>query len=260
MNTYIQDVKIPIYILLQYERNIMKFPINPPDWTEERDSESASAEIEGIGEIGIPKTPGLRRVTISSFFWHEVNLLPSSLYVAWLKRWQDSKKPARLVVTGLNKTMECTCESFKHWINAGEEKDIYFELSLKEYRPYGAMKLGAVSNPTLLQRVQNLVGNVTDKIGDKIPFVLFEIPRPQRTTIQKLTVKDPYKTKKNETLISITKKIRGSTSEWKKLYNKNKDKLDNIMDGDGTVEPGTLLKLPAGWAGLSKSRNDLEEE
>lgn len=255
MNTYIQDVKVPIYIILTYERNTMKFPINPPDWTVERDSESKSAEIEGIGEVGIPKAPGLKRVTISSFFWHEVNLLPSSLYVLWLNKWQESKKPARLVVTGLNRTMECTCESFKHWVNAGEENDIYFELQVKEYKPYGAKRLGEVKNLNLLQKVKRLVNSVVDNV----PLVLFEIPRPQRSTVHKLLVKDPYKVKAKETLITITKKIRGSTSEWKKLYNKNKDKLGNIMDGDGTIEPGTLLKLPDGWAGLSKNRNDIEE-
>lgn len=256
MNTYVQDVTVPIYIMLSYEKNVLKFPINPPDWTEEIASDSISANIEGVGEIAVPQEPKLKTVTITSFFWHQVNLIPSSFYVFWIEKWQKSKIPARLVVTGLNRTMKVTCESFKHWTNAGEEKDIYFELQLKEYRPYGAKKLSQITNETLLDKIKNL----KDMVLDKVPLVLFEIPRPQRSKVFKKIITDPYEVKAKETLISITKKIRGSSSEWKKLYNMNKDKLNTIVEGDGTIEVGTLLKLPSGWATYSKKQKDITEK
>lgn len=250
MNTYIQDVTIPIYIILSYEKNILKFPINPPDFKEEKSSESLSTNIENLGEIAIPQKPSLTTITISSFFWHEVNLLPSSLYVAWLKKWQASQIPARLVVTGLNRAMEVTCESFTHWTNAGEEKDVYFELRLKEYKPYGAKTLVQVKQESLLQKIMKLKNLA-------VAPVLFEIPRPNRSKTFKKIITDPYKTIANETLMSITKRITGFTTQWKKLYNMNKEKLCTIMETNGTVPVGTLLKLPSGWGTNVKNQDDV---
>lgn len=252
MNTYVQDVKTPIYITLSYEKKIMKFPINPPDWKETTGSDSVSADIEDVGEVAIPQQPKLTTITISSFFWHEVNILPSSLYVMWLKKWQKSKIPARLVVTGLNRAMLVTCQSFEHWVNAGEEKDVYFTLQLKEYRPYGARPLSQVANKTLLEKLKKLKELVTTP-------VLFEIPRPHRSTTLKRVINDPYKVMAGETLISITKKITGTSAQWKKLYKANADKLDSTMEGDGAIPAGTLLKLPSGWATNVKNQNDISE-
>ena len=68
MNTYVQDETIPIYIFLSYGKNVLKLPINPENLKVERGSESETAEIEGIGQIGEPSTPKLAKITLSSFF------------------------------------------------------------------------------------------------------------------------------------------------------------------------------------------------
>ena len=54
MNTYEQDTFIPIYMTLQYEKYMMKFPINPEVLKKEIPSDSTTVEVEGIGVI--PKT------------------------------------------------------------------------------------------------------------------------------------------------------------------------------------------------------------
>lgn len=240
MNTYVQDEIIPIYIILQYSHYLLKFPINPEDLPKEISSESESVDIEGIGEVSIPTTPKLARLSINSFFWHQNNLVPSSMYVTWLERWQKSKKPAKLIVTRLNYSMEVTCENFKHWIKAGEEKDVYFELQLKEYRPYGARKLNNVKNKTLIQKLKDVKELLTSPI-------LVEIPRPTRSSTSKAEITNPYTTKKNETLNSITKSITGSSDEWNLLYEENKVKVgDLIAENDGIPE-GTKLNLPSKW-------------
>lgn len=241
MNTYIQDEIIPIYITLQYGKNVLKFPVNPDTLPKEIPSESEIVDIEGIGEVGIPPNkPKLAKFTIKSFFWHEKNLLPSSLYVAWIEKWQKSGKPANFIVTRLNYSMQVTCESFRHWINAGEEKDIYFELQLQEFRPYGAKKLNVVQNKNLLQKVQ-------DVIDSKIPPVLVEIPRPSRNSVNKTEFTNPYTTATNDTLMSITKNITGSTDEWKLLYDENVEIIGNILSDSNSIPSGTKLILPNKW-------------
>lgn len=245
MNTYVQDTAIPIYIILQYSFYALKFPVNPESIKKEIGSNSTTEEIEGIGQISVPKTPGLARITIESFFWQTNpntygELTPSSMYVAWLERWQKSRKPAKLIVTRLNYSMEVTCESFSHWINAGEEKDIYFTLELLEYRPHGAKKLSVNTSASLLQKIKEI---------ESLSFspVLTDIPKPTRKSSSKKTFTNPYTVLENETLTTITKKITGSTDDWKSLYDDNKDALGNIFEEGLEIPAGTKLKLPDEW-------------
>jgi len=41
-----------------------------------------------------------------------------------------------------------TCEHFNYEIRAGEESDVYYELRLKEYRPFGAKTINFASPPS----------------------------------------------------------------------------------------------------------------
>ena len=242
MNTYIQDEIIPIYIVLQYGHNVLKFPINPDNLTKEIPSESETVDIEGLGQVSIQTTPKLAKIKISSFFWHQNNLVPAFQYVAWLEKWQKSKKPANLIVTRLNYSMEVTCESFSHWINAGEERDVYFDLQLQEYRPYGARKLNVVKNESLLQKLKDIKESLTSPI-------LVEIPRPTRGSTKKPEITNPYVTKPNQTLISITRTITGKSSEWRLLYEENIETLGNEIIENGEIPAGTKLNLPNSWQG-----------
>lgn len=243
MNTYVQDELIPIYISLQYRHYFLKFPINPDNLTKDIPSNSTTADIEGIGEVSIPSTPKLATITIKSFFWHQNNLVPSALYVDWLERWQASKEPALLIVTRLNYSMKVTCESFKHWINAGEEKDVYFELNLKEYRPYGAKKLNVLQKPTFFESLR-IVKNVLSEYAN---VILIDIPRPIRDKIKKDKIQNPYITKEKDTLLSITILVTGSSDEWKLLYDNNVDILGDIITSDKEIPSGTKLNLPDKW-------------
>lgn len=243
-NTYIQDLKIPIYIFLSYINknkipNFLKFPINPETLEKDRNSESDTANIEGLGEVSIPNKSKLSTIRIKSFFWSYNNLVPPETYVNWLESWQDSKLPAKLVVTRFNYSMNVTCESFTHWRNAGEENDIYFDLQLKEYRSYG-VGIGKKYDPGFVNRLLNLTNELTQKIA---PIVV-EIPRPNRSSINKPFYTTPYIVVEGDTLLSIAKKITGNDDKWEELYNENK-KL--ISDCEMNLKVGMKLNLPKSW-------------
>lgn len=232
-------MNIPIYISLQYEKNFLKFPVNPETLKKEIPSSSATADIEGIGQVSIPKTPGLATINISSFFWQAKNLVPSSMYINWLEKWQKSKKPANLIVTKLNYSMLVTCEAFNHWVNGGEESDPYFELQLKEYRPYGAKFIGQKTNLSLLEKIQKLQDLAT-------PPVLVEIPRPLRGSSRKVKVSNLYTCVKGDTLLSVAKRLTGATL-WKKLYDNNKKEIGDAVRDSTEFAAGTVLKVPDEW-------------
>lgn len=256
MNTYEQDETIPIYIFLNYGVNTLKFPINPENLKEDIDSAGTSEEIEGLGEINIPTTPKLAKLSINSFFWHRVNLLPPSLYVNWLKKWQKSKKPAKLIVTRFNYSMQVTCERFSYDMRAGEEKDIYFELDLKEYRPYGAKLLNPATNGKFLERAKNALGLIDSAT---IP-VLVEVPRPTRGNTQKETISNIFKTVTGYTTITaIAKKITGSTENWKEIYDENREILGDIVSEGSDIPVGTEIKVPSKYVTQSGASSAISE-
>lgn len=254
MNTYVQDEKIPIYIILQYEMYSLQFPVNPESIKKDVASAANTEEVEGIGQISIPKTPELARISINSFFWQGQsyisaiqdkkwsgnNITPSSMYVEWLEQWQRSKKPANLIITRLNYSMKVTCENFSHWINAGEESDIYFSLDLLEYRPHGAKKLTGKKNSNLLEKLKT-INNL------KAFPAVYQIPRRTRDEITKPAITNPYTVKRGDTLLTITRKITNSSEEWKKLYDANKTELGDAFDFELSIKEGTKLTLPEEW-------------
>lgn len=247
LNTLKQDTTIPIYLMLQYEHNMMKFPVNPESLKMDIDSASGSAEIEGIGEVSVTSKPKLAKLNISSLFWHDVNVLPATLYVNWIKKWQKSKKPAKFVATRFNYSMTVTCEHFDYETRAGEEEDVYFNLQLKEYRPYGARRLNALEpNATLRSKIKELLAAADSAT---LP-VLVEIPRPARSSNTKEAIGTTFKVMTGfTTLCAITKKYTGGTAKWKELFDANKESnvFGDCADTGKELALGTEIIIPESW-------------
>ena len=243
-----QDSFIPIYITFTYDKwKTLKIPINPDVLKKVIPSSSETVNIVGLGEVSVPQTPKLAEMTIDSFFWLESStLIPPALYVNWLEEWQKSKKPAFMVVTRFNFSMWVTCENFEHWINAGEEEDVYYTLSLKEYKHYGAKKIKGNVNSKLVNKINTAMKAVGKYAGYAI---CVDIPRLARTS-NKETIYNPYTVKNGDTLSSISKKITGDTKNWNDLYIQNKETIADSILSDGLIV-GTKLTLPDSWVSNS---------
>lgn len=227
-------MEIPVLIFLQYESNLLKFQVNPESIGKDIPSKGRNVNIEGLGEINVPQSPSLATMSIKSFFWQDRNLLPTALYVAWLEKWQRSKKPAKLVITRLNYSMYVTCERFYHEKRAGEENDVYYELELKEYRKYGAKRVSVVESKSWFDKFLAL---------DIAPPILVDIPTSSRQNTMKTGV-NPYITKEGETLASIARKVTGTSSLWKEIYDANKNVLGDIICDFKEIPVGTSLIIP----------------
>ena len=227
-------MELPLLIFLQYENNLLKLQVNPDRLGKEIPSKGRNAEVIGLGEVNAPQSPALATMSIKSFFWQDRNLLPTALYVAWLEQWQKSKKPAKFIVTRLNYSMYVTCERFYHEKRAGEEDDVYYELDLKEYRPYGAKRVSVKESKTLFEKFISL--NIA-------PPILIDIPSPSRTNTMKSGV-NPYVTKEGDTIASISRKIFGTSSKWRELYDENEAILSDYVGEGKEIPPGTKLTIP----------------
>lgn len=235
---------IPIYIMLQYEKKLLKFPINPESLKVDEPSESKTFNVNGLGEVAVPQRRKLKTITIDSFFWGSnpnTVALPSEQYVQWIENWQKSRKPAKFIVTRLGYSMQVICEGFTHWINAGEEENVYFTLKLREYRSYGAKVLGTVTSGSILEKIQNLTESAVSPI-------LVEIPLPTRDVSSKPSYSSPYTSKKGDTLCSVTKKVTGKTDDWQSLYDLNTAVFGEMTEST-EIPVGTKLQLPSSWTG-----------
>lgn len=231
---------IPLKISLTYDSwKTIQFPINPEEFQVRKASNGETTNIINLGEINQPSDSGLNQITIESFFWKQMNVIEPNVYLNWLIQWQKSKKPALLVVTGLNYTGQVTCNNLEYSIRAGEEDDIYFKLDLIEYRPYGAKRINFQSQ-SKLEKILNGLEMAKEKIGYS---VLIEPPKPIRT-ISKAIVENPFLVKNGDTISSIVRRFTKSTENWNELYNRN-ERL--INEHGGELKEGMKLNIPESW-------------
>lgn len=130
-------------IFLQTDNWLLQLPVNPSAFATSGGGNHKKYDMLGLGEIqGIGK-PKLQTWKISSYFPAE-GVQPSSWYVERILELAEQKKPFRLMVnrkTADGKSVYDTnslvlLEKWELNDNAGEEGDVYFELSLTEYKEF----------------------------------------------------------------------------------------------------------------------------
>lgn len=115
-------------------------PITPLFKIESANSNSVE-NLNEIGEVNIAGRQGLRSTTLESYFPRDKE--PYS-YVEKLSRWQKENEPIRLIITETPHNFECLIESFSSSEDDGSS-DVYFSISLKEYRRFEMNKAPIVS-------------------------------------------------------------------------------------------------------------------
>lgn len=151
-------MKVPIgtKIYLKFGSRIT-IPVNPEEITIAYPSVNKTYEVLGVGEIVVPKKPGLQEVSWEGY-------LPNSNYdvftqdysspqsiVKALTRAKKNRRNGRLIITrsGLFDTnLRCIIEEFETRDKGGEPNDIYYSITLKEYRSYSPQTI------TLIQQQQ----------------------------------------------------------------------------------------------------------
>lgn len=139
------------YMSLGFDDDQFSFPVLPESITISEGGGNKTYNLLSKGEINVSGDTRLRTLNIKSFFpaneapyTMKSSIIAPNDYVDRIRGWRSSGKPLRFIYSGLElfKTEEgnfqVLIEDFKITEKAGEVGDIYFELSLKEYRPYSA--------------------------------------------------------------------------------------------------------------------------
>ena len=167
-------------IYLKFGRRI-RIPVNPEEIEINYPSNNATYSVLDVGEIVVPMSPGLTEVSWEGFFpafyndpYTTGNTSPKSIVKA-LTNAKNNRKVGRLIITrsGLFDTnLTCIIEEFSTTDKGGEPNDIYYSITLKEYRDYSPQTVTIVQPKPVEDAV---------KVADPMTDAVAEEPRPVDT-------------------------------------------------------------------------------
>ena len=257
-----------VEVSLSYAGNSLTFPINPEVLKDVINSSSLTESVEALGEISIPQLPALSTITFQSFFSSKYKvkeefanvgqgkIISPITYVKWIKNWQASRQPAKFVVSELNWNKTVTCESFSYWVNAGEENEIYFDISLKEYREYGAKRTTLAEYNIDDAYYRQVLGNADDTSQNPVTF---SATRRIREKTEKDSVPNYVYMDDNDSIVTVAKKYGGGTKAMPDLYENNKSTLAETLGVTiGEMKAGTdvVEKTAVTTADMTELNND----
>lgn len=132
-----------IGFFFSFEGETIQLPINPEQVEVSYDGNNKLSEIVKIGEVNLLRTRKLATLKFECFFPYEEwfpgirtlgRFRRPSFYRSFFVRIMEASKPCRLVITGLDINMLVSIEQFPFRHQAGDHEDMYYTLSLKEYR------------------------------------------------------------------------------------------------------------------------------
>ena len=184
-----------------------------------------------LGEIIIPRDKGLQSLEWESFFPAEDgpyvtgSLVDPGAAVRKLQKSRDKSKPVRVLLIGpdfdINSSM--LIDSFDYWEQGGEPGDIYYSITLIEYKEYSPAKITLPAADSS--------GSVTTATKQE----------PARSGAPAATEAKTYTVKSGDSLWAIAKRIYGNGADYKKIYEANKS---TIGGNPNLIKPGQVFKIP----------------
>lgn len=158
-----------IYIISSGQQ--LRLPVLPDEVSVTYDGDNTQYNVIGIGEVVIPRHNKLATVTIDSFFPRNMYTSATCVsawyapeyYVNYIRNLQQSQAVVQLIINRydntelmFNTSFLCVISTFTVIDKGGESGDIYYSLSLQEYRdiqPQLVTSAGTVDNGATQQLV-----------------------------------------------------------------------------------------------------------
>lgn len=127
-----------IFLSVNNREQVLKLPVVPKEFTVSKPQKNEVFETITQGELRLLGTPGLKSITISSFFpvkeypFLRDNTYKGFEYVYIIDTWILQKLPIRLIITDTPINMAVSVESFEYTIK--QDGDLYYSLTLGEVK------------------------------------------------------------------------------------------------------------------------------
>lgn len=121
-----------------------KLPVTPSSFEVSVAHKNTVVNVISLGEINLLGKTGLKSISLSCFFpaqdynFSKADREDPKWYVSKLEKWRNSNTLIRFIITDVI-NIQCTIESFSWGMKDGTT-DIYYSLTLKEYRSISAKK------------------------------------------------------------------------------------------------------------------------
>lgn len=229
-----------ISLFAKYKEKLVQLPVNPEDITISGSSSNDTTDTVGQGEISNIGFPGLKELTISSFFPKRYNgelyintggqFEEPEFYIKFFEDIKKARKPFRLIITDLNINMLVSIESFNNTYQFGTD-DVDYELELKEYKEHNIRILKATSTGFVNVDSVQKVSSVTPTNTNSNRSVEKSIPKT-------------YTVVSGDNLWTIAQRLLGDGSRWNEIYSYNNNK--SIIGGNpNLIRPGQVLSIPS---------------
>ncbi|MCL1988285.1 MAG: LysM peptidoglycan-binding domain-containing protein [Firmicutes bacterium] len=236
-----------ITIVIEYKGKEMLFPINPEEITIRRGTSLITYDVLELGEISLPNTPELERISFTSQIWEERSPKTSGEYLEWLNEWRAEKEPGRLIIInhapdssyhGLNKLV--LCENFDtNEGRMGFEDDLYYTINLVEFREKaGADEITIDEDGYETAEPIRLDERPTIRLIYENPAIVE--PRDNNGNSQ------IHEVARGESLWAISKKHNQPGTAWQELYAIPENRAI-IGENPNAIRPGQQLIIPESW-------------
>ena len=208
-------------------------PIAPEKFSLKVKNTNKTMTIINEGEINFLREVGLTELEFDvlipsvqySFAKYESGFKSPAYFTDHFESLKTSKKPFQFIVVRkmpdgkllFDTNMTVSMESYTTKEEANNGFDLTVSIKLKQYRPFGT-KIVKVENNTASVKKQR---EQTDS------------PAPKRDTT--------WTVKKGDTLWGLAKKFYGNGSKYTKIYEANKDKIEN----PNLIYVGQVLTIPS---------------
>ena len=201
-------------------------PINPKTLELSDPNLNQKLTLLNMGEINLIGNRGLITCSLSSFFpstrspfYKRANRKPME-YIALLKKWKESKKPIRFIISDTDINLAMAIEKLSYSTNEGDA-DVYYTLELAEYR--------FLNVPTV--KVQTVIQHNGLK------------KRPNAKTNGRT-----YTVKRGDCLWGIAQAMYGNGNKYPTIYNANRSVIDprnqKYSMPKYTIYPGQVFTIP----------------
>lgn len=221
-------VKSRIEVWLKDRDNLyLQLPVNPESVSIESPFSVNNVNIASLGEVGIVGERGLKRLSFSSFFPRDYNssyceydgFITPWQWVDQIEAWRDSRHNIRIIVAGTPVSIPVFVEDFTlEPERAGSPGDIYYSISLVEYRPIRPRVIA--QSPTAVLGMQGVMDE-----------------RPASDTTQATS----YTVVRGDSLWRIAKQVYGNGAQYPKIYDANRDVIGK---NPNLIYPGQRLVIP----------------
>lgn len=141
-------------------------PVNPEEISIKYPSDNKDYDVIGIGQVVVPRKPALKEISWESFFpastsdpYVDADAYDPDEYVDWFENAMKKNQKVRLIITRdrlYDTNIRCIVSDFETTDKGGEPGDMYYSVTLREYRDYSPETVSIITTPAETAADQNV--------------------------------------------------------------------------------------------------------